>query len=636
LIRKQEKWRLFLQDSRNATPELRLIYDDYDRHVDSHSVPGVLTNLLITAALTAAMPGVGTGLTATLTQAGFSAAASQVAIGTLSNGGDLGAGLRGVLSRDGLRNIGMAMATAGLMEGIEQALPESLKGAQSLTTQRSIEQHLASGLGKSIAGGLAGTAFGRGFDVEDVLGTGFVAGLGAFGANNIGDWYFDGDIPYAAHKGLHFGLGFGLGAGMGSLMDRDHWLQSGISGGTAATVAEMMAEVTMGDMRAIREGRGNPSKMGSFLSQAVGTIVGSLIIEGADPMMAARNAVENNYLEMVKRADGTVDIRVVDDERYPEDAMHLIFEDSETGQTKSWWSTQYVPGEESLLAPKALTFLSMGGAALLSDDLRLEVRQAYLENPTLYEQNLHSQYQDAKNAYLSFRRSIVDAANFQGFKSQHPEMRSLMDIQLGWGDVLSAFMPATELEAGLLLAAGPMIKGGAWILNSGASRLLMKYGPEIQNFYKTPLGVSLSSKLDPYHRVLGKTVAPTKKIPEQWRITHTEIPGIIPNNGGKVRTFHTNKDETYYRVYSGSKNTGGYLVKTPPKNRECSLEGLALPPSNTATHIQQVVVPAGTLLRRSRVVGVKGWGRGGLEQFRILSEISESSFKSGRLFLTKK
>jgi hypothetical protein len=64
-----------------------------------------------------------------------------------------------------------------------------------------------------------------------------------------------------------------------------------------------MAEMTMGDIKAIREGRGNPSKMGGFLSKVVGTIAGSLIIEGADPMIAmmmARNAVENNYFSLSK------------------------------------------------------------------------------------------------------------------------------------------------------------------------------------------------------------------------------------------------------------------------------------------------------------------------------------------------
>jgi len=64
--------------------------------------------------------------------------------------------------------------------------------------------------------------------------------------------------------------------------------------------------LTMGNIKAIREGRANPSKMGSFFSEAVGTIAGSLIVQGADPMiamMAARNAVENNWNAHVRYYD---------------------------------------------------------------------------------------------------------------------------------------------------------------------------------------------------------------------------------------------------------------------------------------------------------------------------------------------
>jgi len=249
------------------------------------------------------MPGVGTGLTATLTQAGFSAAASQMTIGTLSNGGDLGAGLRGVLSRDGLRNIGMAMATAGLMEGIEQALPASLKGAQGLNTQKSIEQHLASGFTKSIAGGVAGTAFGRRFDIEDILGTGFVEGLGALGANMICDWYNKNPDYYWAHKASHFGLGALMGA---SLNSKDP-VTAALAGGVGGVVGEMAAEMLFGGPTELAKNPINPDSIRTeaFVSKMVGGIAGTLASQGEHPHIAfltAHNAVENNSARAIRFA----------------------------------------------------------------------------------------------------------------------------------------------------------------------------------------------------------------------------------------------------------------------------------------------------------------------------------------------
>ncbi|MBY0273454.1 MAG: hypothetical protein K2X02_08655 [Alphaproteobacteria bacterium] len=48
---------------------------------------------------------------------------------------------------------------------------------------------------------------------------------------------------------------------------------------------------------------------------------------------------------------------------------------------------------------------------------------------------------------------------------------------------------------------------------------------------------------------------------------------------------------------------------------------MALPPSNTATYIQEVHVPAGTRLQRSRALPVSSWGkRGGMEQFQIIEK----------------
>ncbi len=57
-------------------------------------------------------------------------------------------------------------------------------------------------------------------------------------------------------------------------------------------------------------------------------------------------------------------------------------------------------------------------------------------------------------------------------------------------------------------------------------------------------------------------------------------------------------------------------------------EALALPPGNQATYIQEVLVPAGTRLQRSRALPAFG-RRGGAEQFQLLDRIPDSNFGVG-------
>ncbi len=99
------------------------------------------------------------------------------------------------------------------------------------------------------------------------------------------------------------------------------------------------------------------------------------------------------------------------------------------------------------------------------------------------------------------------------------------------------------------------------------------------------------------------------------------------NAGGKIVSFVTAKTERYYRVYSKNR-VGGFLTKVKPKNSRYATEGLALPAGNEAKYVQEVVVPAGTRLQRSRCLPAFG-RRGGLEQFELLDKIPESSFGPG-------
>jgi RHS repeat-associated protein len=106
----------------------------------------------------------------------------------------------------------------------------------------------------------------------------------------------------------------------------------------------------------------------------------------------------------------------------------------------------------------------------------------------------------------------------------------------------------------------------------------------------------------------------------------------IASAGGVVRQFEQPRQQVFYRVFSGDATVGSWLTAVPPRSQAWAQEALALPPWNKATHFQEVLVPEGTLMQRSRATGVPDWGRmrGGAEQFKLLETIPQSNFGPGR------
>jgi RHS repeat-associated protein len=105
-----------------------------------------------------------------------------------------------------------------------------------------------------------------------------------------------------------------------------------------------------------------------------------------------------------------------------------------------------------------------------------------------------------------------------------------------------------------------------------------------------------------------------------------------PNAGGVIRSFVQESERTYFRVYSGDKTVGSYLLAVPPPNGAYATEALALSPGNSADFLQEVIVPAGSRLQRSRAIPVPEWGRyrGGAEQFQLLEHIPTKNYRPGR------
>ena len=105
-----------------------------------------------------------------------------------------------------------------------------------------------------------------------------------------------------------------------------------------------------------------------------------------------------------------------------------------------------------------------------------------------------------------------------------------------------------------------------------------------------------------------------------------------PYSGGYQKSFVTTQEEIYYRVYSGDNKIGSFLTKVPPHSSTYAKEALSLPVENTAQFIQEVMVPKGVLLQRSRALSAFG-KHGGAEQFEVLVKRENLSsvltFKTG-------
>jgi RHS repeat-associated protein len=108
--------------------------------------------------------------------------------------------------------------------------------------------------------------------------------------------------------------------------------------------------------------------------------------------------------------------------------------------------------------------------------------------------------------------------------------------------------------------------------------------------------------------------------------------GTLSSAGGVIRQFEQTGDKVYYRVFSGDADIGNWLTAVPPRSSAWAQEALSLPPGNKATMIQEVLVPNGTLLERSRAISMREWGRmhGGAEQFKVIDPIPRQNYGPGR------
>jgi len=92
--------------------------------------------------------------------------------------------------------------------------------------------------------------------------------------------------------------------------------------------------------------------------------------------------------------------------------------------------------------------------------------------------------------------------------------------------------------------------------------------------------------------------------------------------------------KTFYGVFSGDNSVGGFVTAVKPRNSAYAQEALSLPRGNRADMVQEVLVPAGTKVRRSRAAPIRANEtfpnrRGGAEQFELLDRMPAENFGAG-------
>jgi RHS repeat-associated protein len=185
--------------------------------------------------------------------------------------------------------------------------------------------------------------------------------------------------------------------------------------------------------------------------------------------------------------------------------------------------------------------------------------------------------------------------------------------------VLGTVKSYIELSSGNDLFTGAQISHSQSAFNVLASAVPFAAGP-VSRFGTQAAGSSI-----------GAITGSTMNVSRPALNIGGAAKGTIPSAGGVIRQFEQQGAQTYYRVFSGDATTGQWLTAVPPRSSAWAQEALALPRNNSANLIQEVIVPNGTMLERSRAIPMPDWGRmrGGAEQFKLLERIPDANFGPG-------
>ena len=265
----------------------------------------------------------GAGATATTTamvQAGFSALAAEASVALINNGGDIGKTLEQLGSQQSVNNLLTAMATAGALSELDQAMgwnsaqtPTGQSGPGSITSSTSgistaqTANDFIGNLQKNVVNNLAGAVIGSAINgtpldestLKTALTNGMITAGMAYGANAIGhaasgksSVQLDGFTQSVAHAVL------GCAGGVATVENASGCAPSAVG----AVVGELSAQYYMGEMadpQASREQNlQSAAKFATMMAAISGALVGGPNDAAAVNLAATAgtNAATNNCL----------------------------------------------------------------------------------------------------------------------------------------------------------------------------------------------------------------------------------------------------------------------------------------------------------------------------------------------------
>ncbi|SFQ75401.1 filamentous hemagglutinin, partial [Variovorax sp. OK605] len=235
-------------------------------------------------------------------QVGVTALASQAAVSFVNNDGDIGEVLKEMGSSESVKNIATAMVTAGVLQGLGDALPENLaratSGSAKFTDQ--LQRQLIDGAATAVVrSAIKGTSLED--ELRSSLADAILNTVAAQSADGIGKLKYDGDINGFTQNVLHAIAGCAVGAVRANN-------SSGCGAGALGAVIGEMTASAFG-----RDEYGNVLPGAVEMTQVLAAIAGAVAGLDANGIYVAAassaNAAINNALSMRGSAKLKSDLR---------------------------------------------------------------------------------------------------------------------------------------------------------------------------------------------------------------------------------------------------------------------------------------------------------------------------------------
>lgn len=200
------------------------------------------------AVSTTGATGATAGIISAMGYAGFSALCAQATMSLVQNKLHIGRAAKDLVGKDSIKALLTAMAAAGLVAGIGQALnvPVSAADAKGIVDHFQ-RQALQQGVQAAFS-----LADGQRLDPQRIAVSVAAQSLGAIGANKIGEYYTNQMVDGVTHKLLHLGMAYGIGGLSGALTGDDVGRQA-LASGIGALAAETMHDIIKEDETSVAQ-----------------------------------------------------------------------------------------------------------------------------------------------------------------------------------------------------------------------------------------------------------------------------------------------------------------------------------------------------------------------------------------------